>query len=46
MEKNQGEDPAGYHWLRQNEKLELWARFKFDPTLKCHNNTNNFVENF
>ncbi|KAJ8430019.1 hypothetical protein Cgig2_008458 [Carnegiea gigantea] len=39
-------DPGVYHWLRDNEKLELWARFKFDTNLKCDDNTNNFVESF
>jgi len=46
MEKIRDKDPGAYHWLRDNEKLELWARFKFDPTLKCDDNTNNFVESF
>ena len=46
MEKIRDQDPGAYHWLRDNEKLELWARFQFDPTLKCDDNTNNFVESF
>ena len=46
MEKIREKDPGAYHWLRDNEKLELWARFKFDTYLKCDDNTNNFVESF
>jgi len=46
MEKIMEKDPGAYHWLRDNEKLELWARFKFDTNLKCGDNTNNFVESF
>jgi len=46
MEKISEKDPGAYHWLRDNEKLELWARFKFDTNLKCDDNTNNFVESF
>lgn len=46
MEKIREKDPGAYHWLRDNEKLELWARFKFDTTIKCDDNTNNFVESF
>jgi len=46
MEKNRDQDPGAYHWPRDNEKLELWARFQFDPTLKCDDNTNNFVDSF
>ncbi|KAJ8435430.1 hypothetical protein Cgig2_013928 [Carnegiea gigantea] len=32
--------------LRNTEKIELWARFKFDTNLKCDDNTNNFVKSF
>ncbi|KAJ8435903.1 hypothetical protein Cgig2_010260 [Carnegiea gigantea] len=39
-------DPAAYHWLRDNQKLELWDNFKFDANLKRADNTTNFVENF
>ena len=46
MEKIKEKDHRAYHWLRDNEKLELWARFKFDTNLKCDDNTNNFVESF
>jgi len=46
MERIRDKDLSVYHWLRDNEKLKLWARFKFDPTLKCDDNTNNFVESF
>ncbi|KAJ8438843.1 hypothetical protein Cgig2_023035 [Carnegiea gigantea] len=46
MEKIREKDPGAYHWLRDNEKLELWARFKFDTNIKCDDNTNNFVESF
>ncbi|KAJ8448910.1 LOW QUALITY PROTEIN: hypothetical protein Cgig2_030766 [Carnegiea gigantea] len=43
MEKIREKDPGAYRWLRDNEKLEL---FKFETTLKCDDNTNNFVESF
>ena len=46
MEKIREKGPTAYHWLRDNEKLEMWARFKFDTNLKCNDNTNNFVESF
>ncbi|KAJ8421831.1 LOW QUALITY PROTEIN: hypothetical protein Cgig2_024207 [Carnegiea gigantea] len=46
MKKTRDKDPGAYHWLTDNEKLELWARFKFDTNLKCDDNTNNFVEGF
>ena len=46
LEKIREKDPGAYHWLRGNEKLELWARFKFDTNLKCDDNTNNFLESF
>ncbi|KAJ8444068.1 LOW QUALITY PROTEIN: hypothetical protein Cgig2_030925 [Carnegiea gigantea] len=46
MEKIKEKDLGAYHWLRDNEKLELWIRFKFDTNLKCDDNTNNFVESF
>jgi len=46
MKKIRDYDPGAYHWLRENEKLKPWARFKFEPTLKCDHNTNNFVESF
>ncbi|KAJ8428142.1 hypothetical protein Cgig2_011515 [Carnegiea gigantea] len=38
--------PATLHWLRDNEPLEHWARFKFDVNLKCADNINNFVKSF
>lgn len=41
MEKIKGKEPAAYEWLRKNEPLEHWARFKFDDNLKCDDNTNN-----
>jgi len=46
MEKIRDQDSVAYHWLRDNEKLELWPTFKFDPTLKCDDSTNNYVERF
>ena len=46
MEQIKQQDAAAYHWLRDTEPLEHWARFKFDQTLKCLDNTNNFVESF
>ncbi|KAJ8448871.1 hypothetical protein Cgig2_030727 [Carnegiea gigantea] len=45
MEKIREKDPAAHHRLR-DKKLQLWARFKFDTSLKCDDNTNNFVESF
>ncbi|KAJ8430866.1 hypothetical protein Cgig2_023544 [Carnegiea gigantea] len=46
MEKIREKGPGAYHWLRDNEKLELGARFKFNTNLKCDDNTNNFVKSF
>ncbi|KAJ8431093.1 hypothetical protein Cgig2_007509 [Carnegiea gigantea] len=46
MEQIKQKEAAAYRWLRDTEPLEHWARFKFDQTLKCPDNTNNFVENF
>ncbi|KAJ8441906.1 hypothetical protein Cgig2_014375 [Carnegiea gigantea] len=46
MEKIKDKDISAFHWLRDNEPLEHWLRFKFDQTLKINGNTNNFVESF
>ncbi|KAJ8428902.1 hypothetical protein Cgig2_024971 [Carnegiea gigantea] len=46
MDKIKDKDISAFHWLRDNEPLEHWARFKFDQTLKVDDNTNNFVESF
>ena len=46
IEKTKKKDASTCQWLKDNEPLEHWARFKFDPTLKSDNNTNNFVESF
>ncbi|KAJ8430847.1 hypothetical protein Cgig2_034174 [Carnegiea gigantea] len=46
MDKIKQKEPAAYQWLRDNEPLEHWARFKFDTNLKSTDNTNNFVESF
>ncbi|VFQ62669.1 unnamed protein product [Cuscuta campestris] len=46
MEKIKEEDVEAYDWLMDNEPHEHWARHKFDPALKCDDNTNNFVESF
>ncbi|KAJ8438746.1 LOW QUALITY PROTEIN: hypothetical protein Cgig2_020301 [Carnegiea gigantea] len=46
MEKIREKEPDAYHLLRNNDKLELWATFKFDTSLKYDDNTNNFVESF
>jgi len=46
MEKIRDKDPSAYHWLGDNEKFELWARFKFDPALKSDDNINNFIKSF
>ena len=46
MDKIKQKEPAAYQWLRDNEPLEHWARFKFDANLKSADNTNNFVESF
>lgn len=46
MDKIKQKDPAAYHWLRESVPLEQWARFKFDQSTKCDDNTNNFVESF
>ncbi|VFQ62551.1 unnamed protein product [Cuscuta campestris] len=46
MEKIKEEDADAYDWLMDNEPHEHWARHKFDPALKCDDNTNNFVESF
>ncbi|KAJ8421507.1 hypothetical protein Cgig2_013185 [Carnegiea gigantea] len=46
MDKIKDKDISDFHWLRDNEPLEHWARFKFDQTLKVDDNTNNFVESF
>ena len=46
MEQIKQQDAVAYHWLRDTASLEHWARFKFDQTLKCPDNTNNFVEGF
>ncbi|KAL2931456.1 Protein FAR1-RELATED SEQUENCE 6 [Bienertia sinuspersici] len=45
MDKMKGLDPAAYHYLREID-LKLWTRFKFDPTIRCDDNTNNFTESF
>ncbi|KAL2943671.1 Zinc transporter 9 [Bienertia sinuspersici] len=45
MDKMKGLDPAAYHYLREID-LKLWTRFKFDPTICCDDNTNNFTESF
>ncbi|KAJ8441652.1 hypothetical protein Cgig2_019786 [Carnegiea gigantea] len=45
-DKIKQKEPAAYQWLRDNEPLEHWARFKFDTNLKSADNTNNFVESF
>ncbi|KAJ8421207.1 LOW QUALITY PROTEIN: hypothetical protein Cgig2_025005 [Carnegiea gigantea] len=44
MEKMWEKDHSTYHWLRDNEKLELWA--SLIPNPKCDDNTNNFVTSF
>ncbi|KAJ8426924.1 hypothetical protein Cgig2_010442 [Carnegiea gigantea] len=44
MDKIKQKEPVAYQWLRDNEPLEHWARFKFDANLKSTDNTNNFVE--
>jgi len=41
MEKIKEKDASAYHWLKNNEPLEHWARIKFEPTLKSDENTNN-----
>ncbi|KAJ8443103.1 hypothetical protein Cgig2_030871 [Carnegiea gigantea] len=46
MDKIQEKDASAYHWLKDNEPLEHWARIKFDKALKSDDNTNNFVESF
>ena len=46
MDRIKQKEPAAYQWLRDNEPLEHWARFKFDANLKSADNTNNFVESF
>ncbi|KAJ8425504.1 hypothetical protein Cgig2_015878 [Carnegiea gigantea] len=46
MDKIKQKEPAAYQWLRDNEPLEHWARFKFDANLKSADDTNNFVESF
>ncbi|KAJ8439455.1 LOW QUALITY PROTEIN: hypothetical protein Cgig2_008486 [Carnegiea gigantea] len=33
MEKIREKDPGAYYWLRDNEKLELWARLSLIPIL-------------
>ncbi|VFQ67441.1 unnamed protein product [Cuscuta campestris] len=46
MDKIKEEDAEAYEWLMKNEPHEHWARHKFNPSLKCEDNTNNFVESF
>ena len=46
MDKIKDKDISAFRWLRDNESLEHWARFKFDQTLKVDDNTNNFIESF
>ncbi|KAJ8419659.1 hypothetical protein Cgig2_009798 [Carnegiea gigantea] len=46
MDEIKNKEPVTYLWLRDNEPLEHWARFKFDVNLKCADNTNNFMESF
>lgn len=33
-------------WLKDIGPLDRWTRFKFEPSLCCDQNTNNFVESF
>ncbi|KAJ8435063.1 hypothetical protein Cgig2_015568 [Carnegiea gigantea] len=46
MDQIKEKDASAYHWLKDNEPLEHWARIKFDEALKSDDNTNNFVESF
>ena len=46
MEKIKENDAFAYHWLKDNEPLEYWARIQFDSSFKSDDNTNNFVESF
>ncbi|KAJ8437329.1 LOW QUALITY PROTEIN: hypothetical protein Cgig2_015060 [Carnegiea gigantea] len=46
MDKIKKKEHVVYHWLRDSEPLEHWARFKFDTNLKFDDNTNNFAESF
>ncbi|KAJ8442964.1 hypothetical protein Cgig2_019537 [Carnegiea gigantea] len=46
INKTKERESAAYHWLRDNEPLQHWVRFKFDVNLKSDDNTNNFVKSF
>ncbi|KAJ8434692.1 hypothetical protein Cgig2_030262 [Carnegiea gigantea] len=45
MDAIKRERKKAYEWL-VDKPIEHWARFTFDPEVKCPNNTTNFVESF
>ncbi|KAJ8425921.1 hypothetical protein Cgig2_028808 [Carnegiea gigantea] len=45
MDAIKRESKKAYEWL-VDEPIEHWARFSFDPEVKCLNNTTNFVGSF
>jgi len=45
MEAIKRESKRAYEWL-MDEPVEHWARYTFDPEVKCPDNTTNFVESF
>lgn len=45
MDKIRALDAAAYQYLIDAD-VGLWARFKFDPSVSCADNTNNFTESW
>lgn len=45
MDKIRALDAAAYQYLIDAD-VNLWARFKFDPSVSCADNTNNFTESW
>ncbi|KAL2906380.1 Dystrophin-related protein 2 [Bienertia sinuspersici] len=45
MENMKGLDAGAYNYL-MDINLDLWPRFKFDPSICCGDNTNNFTESW
>ncbi|KAL2933240.1 Serine/threonine-protein kinase BtrW, partial [Bienertia sinuspersici] len=44
VQKNAG--LGAVKWFRDLGPLDRWTRFRFEPSLCCDENTNNFVESF